>query len=93
MTPYLHDGIEFDLDRTYKDVTDVEWAWTGARNTAGEPLMISLPRGDHGNRFEPTVSLPDLYHYHGPLIPMPQPTTASTYRHVLAHGATAKAVA
>lgn len=88
MTPYLHDGIEFDLDRTYKDVTDVEWAWTGARNADGEPLMINVPRGGHDERL-PTVSLPDLYHYHGPLIPMPQPTTASTYRHILAHGSAA----
>lgn len=93
MTPYLHDGIVFDLDRTYADVTGVEWAWSGARNTDGEPLMISIPRGDHDNRFEPTVSLPDLYRYHGPLIPMPQSTTASLYRHVLAQGAAAKAVA
>lgn len=90
MTPYLHDGIVFDLDRTYADVTGVEWAWTGARNIAGEPLMINVHRGGHDEDLKaPTVSLPDLYHHHGPLIPMPQPTTASTYRRILAHGTAA----
>ncbi|MDX3839808.1 phiSA1p31-related protein [Streptomyces europaeiscabiei] len=90
MTPYLHDGTVFDLDRAYADVTGVEWAWTGARNSDGEPLMISVHRGDRDEDLKAsTVSLPDLYRYHGPLIPMPRPTTASTYRRILAQGTAA----
>ncbi|MDX3588552.1 phiSA1p31-related protein [Streptomyces europaeiscabiei] len=90
MTPYLHDGTVFDLDRAYADVTGVEWAWTGARNSDGEPLMISVHRGDRDEDLKAsTVSLPDLYRYHGPLIPMPLPTSGSTYRRILAQGTAA----
>lgn len=63
MTLYVHDGIEFDLDRAYVDVVGVEWRWTGQRNPEGEPLML-------GAGPQSLVSLPDVYRDHGPLIPM-----------------------
>lgn len=66
MAIYTHDGIEFDLSLTWLDVVGVEWRWTGGFNAAGEPLMTS------GGGL-PAVSLPDVYHDHGPLIPMPTP--------------------
>ena len=82
MTTYLHDGIIFDLGVTYTDVTGVEWQWSGEYTEAGEPLMGAPERGSvilH----PPLVSLPDLYAWHGPLIPNPRPATAAMYRHVL----------
>ncbi|MGW1154543.1 phiSA1p31-related protein [Streptomyces rubiginosohelvolus] len=71
MTTYLHDGIEFDLTRSFVDVVGVEWEWRGQWNEAGEPLLVSpgLP--------ESPVPLPDVYRDHGPLIPIsPRPTAA-----------------
>lgn len=76
VTPYEHDGIVFDLDRSYMDVTGVEWSWSTRRTESGEPLMESAAG-------EPLVPLPDVYRDHGPLIPMPQRATASLYRRVL----------
>ncbi|MHC3450848.1 phiSA1p31-related protein [Streptomyces prasinus] len=77
MTSYLHDGTVFDLTVTYADVTGVEWRWAGTYNEAGEPLMGAAP---HGSAL---VSLPDVYAYHGPLIPTPRRATAALYRQVL----------
>ena len=79
---FTHDDIVFDLTVPYADVLGVEWQWSGELNAAGEPLMGSMtpdstmPRG-------PLVSLPDLYLWHGPLIPTPRKTTAAMYRNVL----------
>lgn len=79
---FTHDGIVFDLAVTYRDVTGVEWQWTGDRNTAGEPLMGATMSG--GSFFQPgLLSLPDLYAYMGPLIPSPSRATAAIYRRVL----------
>jgi hypothetical protein len=81
-TTYTHDGIAFDLDFTYTDVTGIEWQWTGAYTEDGEPLMGSVPNGcckPEG----PVVSLPDVYAWHGPLIPTPRKATAALYRRVL----------
>ncbi|MFE9777796.1 phiSA1p31-related protein [Streptomyces sp. NPDC005775] len=77
MITYLHDGIEFDLTVTYRDCTNVEWEWAGTWSAAGEPLMRE--RVSDSDR-QGTVSLPDLYHYHGPLIPLHPRPTASQYR-------------
>ncbi|MFC5802744.1 phiSA1p31-related protein [Streptomyces formicae] len=63
MSTFVHDGVEFDLDRTYVDVVGVEWRWTGQRNEHGEPLMT-------GGGENIAVPLPDVYHDHGPLIPV-----------------------
>lgn len=82
MTAYMHDGVRFDLDVTYTDVTGVEWQWSGTRNEAGEPLMGSPERGSVILHL-PLVSLPDLYRWHGPLIPNPRKATAALYRRVL----------
>ncbi|MFD4921203.1 phiSA1p31-related protein [Streptomyces goshikiensis] len=62
MTIYLHDGVEFDLDCEFVDVTGVVWSWTGGWSAAGEPLLRSDASG-------PDLPLPDVYLYHGPLIP------------------------
>lgn len=64
MTAYIHDGVEFDLTRTFVDVVGVEWRWSGNYTPAGEPLLIGA-----GNTLG--LPLPDVYHDHGPLIPMP----------------------
>lgn len=82
MSTYLHDGIVFDLGVTHTDVTGVEWQWSGDWNDAGEPLMGSPERGSVILR-DALVSLPDLYAYHGPLIPTPRRATAALYRRVL----------
>lgn len=79
---YTHDGIAFDLDVTHTDVTGVEWQWTGQYTEDGEPLMGSVPHGCSMPE-GPAVSLPDVYAYHGPLIPTPRPATAAIYRRVL----------
>jgi hypothetical protein len=71
MDTFLHDGTEFDLGRTYVDVVGGEWTWTGQRNGAGEPLM----RSD-----DVVLSLPDVYHDHGPLIAMAIATTGAAVR-------------
>ncbi|MFJ3984340.1 phiSA1p31-related protein [Streptomyces fungicidicus] len=82
MSTYLHDGTVFDLAVTYTDVTGVEWQWSGGYNAAGEPLMGSPERGSTLLEL-PLVSLPDLYAYHGPLIPTPRRATAALYRRAL----------
>ena len=82
MSVYIHDDIVFDLGVTHTDVTGVEWSWSGDYNTAGEPLMGAPERG--GVILQPAlVSLPDLYAWHGPLIPNPRRATAALYRRVL----------
>lgn len=82
MSTYLHDGIVFDLTVTHTDVTGVEWQWSGDYNDAGEPLMGAPDRGSV--ILAPAlVSLPNLYRWHGPLIPNPRRATAALYRHVL----------
>jgi len=82
MTAYEHDGVVFDLTVTHTDVTGVEWQWSGSYNAAGEPLMGCPERGSV--ILHPAlVSLPDLYAWHGPLIPNPRKATAALYRHVL----------
>ncbi len=73
MTLYVHDGIEFDLDRTYMDVVGVEWRWTGQRNEHGEPLML-------GAGPQTPIPLPDVYHDHGPLIALDPKPSAADYR-------------
>ncbi|MBL3664447.1 phiSA1p31-related protein [Streptomyces sp. M2CJ-2] len=82
MSTYLHDGTVFDLGIAYADVTGIEWQWTGQHNQAGEPLMGSVPRGCSMPE-GPLVSLPDLYAWHGPLIPTPRKATAAMYRQAL----------
>lgn len=62
MTVYLHDGVEFDLDCEFVDVTGVVWVWTGEWSPAKEPMLRSDASG-------PDLPLPDAYYYHGPLIP------------------------
>ncbi|MER7734155.1 phiSA1p31-related protein [Streptomyces erythrochromogenes] len=70
MTLYLHDGVEFDLDGEFVSVTGVVWSWTGEWSPAGEPMLGSdVPEG-------PDLPLPDVYHYHGPLLPRRRKTTA-----------------
>ncbi|MGV0098129.1 phiSA1p31-related protein [Streptomyces californicus] len=77
MSTYLHDGVVFDLTISYRDVTGVEWKWSGQNMPAGEPLMREGAR--HGSA--PTlVSLPDLYQYNGPLIPVHDRPSADQYR-------------
>ena len=82
MTPetYTIDGVVFDLSRTWGDCLGVEWRWTGARNAQGEPLMTS-------EAGLPSVPLPDVYHDHGPLIPMPEPRTQQAARRNWLHDA------
>lgn len=69
MTTYLHDGVAFDLDCDFVDVTGVVWSWTGDWSLAAEPMLRSdCPGAD--------LPLPDAYFYHGPLIPRRRRTTA-----------------
>lgn len=86
MTTYLHDGVVFDLTVTHTDVTGVEWQWSGDWNQAGEPLMGATEQGS-SIFLPPLISLPDLYLWHGPLIPTPRKATASIYRRVLRQAA------
>ncbi|MFF0166731.1 phiSA1p31-related protein [Streptomyces prasinus] len=81
MNTYPHDGTDFDLTVTYTDVTGVEWQWSGQYNEAGEPLMGS--RDEYSHLDSVLYSLPDLYRWHGPLIPTPRRATAALYRRVL----------
>ena len=67
---YVFEDVEFDLTIAYVDVIGVEWSWTGGWTEAGEPLMrtpgVTVP-----------APLPDVYHDHGPLIPIhPRPSAA-----------------
>lgn len=63
MTAYMHDGIDFDLDGDFADVTGVVWSWTGEWSPAAEPML----RSDAPLMALP---LPDVNYYHGPLIPI-----------------------
>ncbi|MGW9245815.1 phiSA1p31-related protein [Streptomyces badius] len=74
MTTYLHDGVVFDLTRSFVDVLGVEWEWRGQRNDAGEPLLVSPGLPDS------PVPLPDVYRDHGPLIPISPRPSAAQYR-------------
>lgn len=62
MTRFVHDGVEFDLDYEFVDVTGVVWSWTGDWTADGEPILGSDASG-------PDLPLPDVYLYHGPLLP------------------------
>ena len=79
---FTHDGTTFDLTVTYLDVTGIEWEWTGDHNAAGEPLM-GATRRDSPLLDALLVSLPDLYLWHGPLIPTPRKSTAAMYKDAL----------
>ncbi|MFD9222046.1 phiSA1p31-related protein [Streptomyces sp. NPDC060064] len=81
-THYLHDDVDFDLTRTFVDVVGVEWRWSGQWSAAGEPLMRAA--GDTTG-----VPLPDVYHDHGPLIPVPTSLSAGLVTAVLAGEAVA----
>ncbi|MEW1803269.1 phiSA1p31-related protein [Streptomyces virginiae] len=71
MTPYVHDGVVFDLDCEFVDVTGVVWAWTGEWSPAKEPMLGSDAGG-------PDLPLPDAYYYHGPLIPRRRKTAVKS---------------
>ncbi|MET9727717.1 phiSA1p31-related protein [Streptomyces zaomyceticus] len=73
MTTYLHDGTEFDLDGGFIDVIGIEWTWTGRYTDTGEPLLF-------GGGSPTPVPLPDVYHDHGPLIPLPKPSPSRLVR-------------
>lgn len=77
MSTYLHDGIVFDLGVPHVDVTGVEWRFTGARTSTGEPLMQASPSDTA------PIPLPDVYAMHGPLIPVLRSITYAMYRQVL----------
>ncbi|TXS14019.1 hypothetical protein EAO70_20775 [Streptomyces sp. adm13(2018)] len=76
MTTYLHDGTEFDLTGGFVDVIGVEWTWTGRYTDTGEPLLF-------GGGHPLPVPLPDVYHDHGPLIPLPKRPTSQLARAVM----------
>jgi hypothetical protein len=66
---YLHDGVAFDLDGDFADVTGVVWSWTKEWSPAKEPMLESDGPGQD-------LPLPDVYHHHGPLIPIRRKTPA-----------------
>lgn len=74
MTTYLHDGIVFDLARSFVDVIGVEWEWRGQWTDSGEPLLVSPGLPDS------PVPLPDVYRDHGPLVPISRRPSAAQYR-------------
>ncbi|MFF1650190.1 phiSA1p31-related protein [Streptomyces sp. NPDC058240] len=76
MTPYLHDGVTFDLDVPLADVLGVEWIWTGGW-ADGEPLLAC--RSDRAD-CQTALPLPTVYRDHGPLIPLTPRPTADQYR-------------
>lgn len=70
MTSFTFEGIKFDLTISYADTIGVEWTWARAWTADREPLMRTLG-------VTALVSLPDVYHQHGPLIPIhPRPSVA-----------------
>ncbi|MFD5940210.1 phiSA1p31-related protein [Streptomyces griseus] len=85
MTTYLHDGVVFDLTRSFVDVIGVEWEWRGQWNEAGEPLLVSPGLS------ESPVPLPDVYRDHGPLIPISPRPSAAQYRPAVDYAATVAA--
>ena len=60
---FTWDGQVFDLTHPWVDVIGVEWNWTGAYSSTGEPLMGSEQGGT-------LRTLPDLYRGLGPLLPI-----------------------
>ena len=82
MTPYIHDGTVFDLDRVLCDVTGVQWIHTGEW-ADGEPLMRSIEGLGYFHR-DGAVPLPAVYADHGPLLTLPGPIPAELKRAVLA---------
>ncbi|EGE40852.1 hypothetical protein GTY83_07325 [Streptomyces sp. SID4928] len=64
---FTFEGIEFDLEIAYRDVTGVEWQWSGERTPEGLPLMWEC---SHKSLSQSTITFPDLYWEHGPLIPV-----------------------
>ena len=64
---YTFEDIEFDLEIAYRDVTGVEWQWSGERTAEGVPLMWEC---SHKSGSTSTISFPDLYWKRGPLIPI-----------------------
>ncbi|MGW5636685.1 phiSA1p31-related protein [Streptomyces sp. NPDC003832] len=71
------DGTVIDLDRAQEALDGTRWLWTFELGDSGQPLMARL--GQPGE----TVPLDYLIRWHGALTPVPQPTTAAMYRHVL----------
>lgn len=86
VTTYIHDDVEFDLDNGFVDVLGIEWKWTGGYSDASEPLLVC---GLDGTPFP----LPDVYHDHGPLIPLPKRPTRALARQVVAEDYTASVAA
>ncbi|MFJ1696227.1 phiSA1p31-related protein [Streptomyces sp. NPDC088252] len=76
MTPYLHDGVTFDLDVPHADVLGVEWTWSGTWADS-EPLLRC--RSDRSD-CQTELPLPTVYRDHGPLIPISPRPTAGQYR-------------
>ncbi|MFD6113656.1 phiSA1p31-related protein [Streptomyces yangpuensis] len=68
MNLYVHDEVVFDLDCEFVDVTGVVWSWTGGQTEGGEPILASDASG-------PDLPLPDVYLYHGPLLPRRRKTS------------------
>ncbi|MGC5534302.1 phiSA1p31-related protein [Streptomyces sp. SR-10] len=64
---FVFEGINFDLEIAYRDVTGVEWQWSGERTPEGLPLMWEC---SHKSMPHSTITFPDLYWEHGPLIPV-----------------------
>lgn len=63
---FVWDGFPFDLSLQWRDRSGAVWAWTGARNGAGEPLMAAADG-------LAVLPLPDLYRVLWPLIPQLPP--------------------
>ena len=72
------DGTPVDLDRAQQAGDGTRWLWTFDHTDAGEPLMLRLDAEG-----QPALPLSVVYRDHGPLTPVPQPTTAAMYRQVL----------
>lgn len=71
------DGTLIDLDRVQLAIDGSKWLWTFEHTESGEPLMLRLDGP------ETVLPLPVVYRGHGPLTPVPQPTTSAMYRQVL----------
>ncbi|MFJ7963198.1 phiSA1p31-related protein [Streptomyces sp. NPDC096324] len=74
----LLDGTEIDLDRVQIALDGTRWLWTCEHTESGDPLMLRTGKASAG-----ILPLPDVYAAHGPLVPVPQPTTAALYRQAL----------
>lgn len=64
---FTFEDVEFDLNLAYRDVTGVEWQWSGERTADGVPLMWECSSKSGSTS---TITFPDLYWKHGPLIPV-----------------------